>query len=115
MTKKGKSFVDNLSPAMQFLSPTPAEQEDPSPEPEVPEEAPHDAPPRQAVADSRPEAPPKEYKVNPLYVEKKTRRTQLVFRPSLYGRIKRKAKRDKVSVNECIHAMLEAQLEKDGY
>lgn len=121
MTKKGKTFVDSLSPAMQFLSPAPADQSAPTPVPETQQrhegkvERPARRLPRPGASGGKTEEPPKGYKINPLFIEKKTRRVQLVFQPSLYDRIKRKANREKVSVNECVHAMLASNLEKDGY
>ena len=88
MTKK--SFKDN--PALQFIS---------AAEEAVGEE------PKPAA---RPAAggPPAGYKVNPVYLETKTRRLQLVLQPSLYKRVKAKAKEEKLSLNEYVHRILAA-------
>ena len=74
---------------------------------------------------SRPEQEPKEnnekgggnltgvQKPNPLYVETKSRRLQLLLQPSLYGKIKVRARRDKKSINQLVCLILEEAL-KDG-
>ncbi|MBQ7608585.1 MAG: hypothetical protein IJU76_11545 [Desulfovibrionaceae bacterium] len=50
---------------------------------------------------------PKGYKVNPLYVETKSRRLQLVVQPSLFEKVKRGAAAAGLSVNEFVHQILE--------
>ena len=77
-----KSFTNNLNPAMSFIS---------SPVEEQPTLA----------------KPPEGYKVNPQYIEKKTRRLQLVLQPSLYERVKARAEQSGSSVNDYIHSILE--------
>lgn len=92
MAKK-KSFIDN--PALQFISTaepeeTPQEEREPTP------------------LQARPaEKPPAGYKVNPLYVETKSRRLQLVLQPSLYDKVKAGAAAAGLSVNEYVHQILE--------
>lgn len=81
-----KSFKDN--PALQFIS---------TAEPEEQEQTPA------KTTDKAPEG----YKVNPLYIETKSRRLQLVLQPSLYEKVKATAKAKKLSVNEYIHQLLE--------
>lgn len=56
--------------------------------------------------------PPKGYKINPLYIETKTRRLQLVLRPSLYDKVKKKAEKANLSVNEFIHRVLEKAIKE---
>lgn len=80
-----KSFKDN--PALQFISAA-DEQEGPQ------------ATPTTAKA-------PAGYKVNPLYVETKSRRLQLVLQPSLFERVKARATASGLSVNEYIHQLLD--------
>lgn len=80
-----KSFKDN--PALQFIS-TAGETK--------PEKQAHD-----------PEELPVGYKVNPLYVETKSRRLQLVLQPSLYERVKAGATSAGLSVNEYVHRILD--------
>lgn len=79
-----KSFKADLNPAMQFIS-TPA-QEQPS-----------------GSAATAPEG----YKANPLYVETKSKRFQLLLQPSLYNKIKARAAEQGESVNNAIHTILE--------
>lgn len=84
-----KSFKQQINPAMQFITP----QEEPDKAAETP-----------AKTTDAPEG----YKVNPLYIETKSRRLQLLVQPSLYERIKEKADAQGQSVNELIHTILEA-------
>lgn len=72
-----KSFKADLSPAMQFIS-TPAAEETPA-----------------------------GYKVNPLYIEKRSKRLQLLVQPSLFDQIKARADAERCSVNDMIHRVLE--------
>lgn len=80
-----KSFKDSISPAMQFIS-------------QPLEESP------------KAETPPEGYKVNPLYIEKKSRRLQLLIQPSLYDKVKARADREGRSLNELIHSILEEEM-----
>lgn len=86
-----KSFKAELNPAMQFIS-TPTE------ETETRETA------------SRTETAPEGYKVNPLYIEKRSKRLQLLVQPSLYDRVKARADAESCSVNDFIHRVLEDTL-----
>jgi len=79
-----KTFIDNENPALQFISTV--TKEDPS---------------------EKPAEGPESVKINPIYVETKSRRLQLVLQPSLFDRVKDKAKADGVSVNEYIHQLLD--------
>jgi len=93
MTAKSKSFRDslneNMNPALQFITPAQA--------------------PRRAAAPQG-ETPPHGYKKNPLYVETKSRRLQLLLQPSLYQKLKEQAALAGQSVNEFVHAALEERL-----
>ena len=84
-----KSFKDN--PALQFISTAEEEEQEVTPEKKAPTTA----------------KAPEGYKLNPLYVETKSRRLQLVLQPSLYEKVKATAKAKKLSVNEYIHQLLE--------
>lgn len=95
-----KSFKDN--PALQFLS-TPAVEE----VEEIPEAKKAPTKRRPAPKPSAPAKPPEGYKVNPLYVETKSRRMQLVLKPSLYERVREHAMAAGISVNEYVHSVLE--------
>lgn len=89
-----KSFHSNLSealnPAMQFIS----------------------APEKQ-IQESPKEETPAGYYQNPRYLEKKSRRLQLLMKPSLYEKLKQQAEQTtNGSVNEAIHSILEEALNK---
>ena len=84
-----KSFKDN--PAYQFISTT------------QPEETMQEEPMPQTSPTGK---PPEGYKLNPLYVETKSRRLQLVLQPSLYERVKAGAAAAGLSVNEYVHRIL---------
>lgn len=47
------------------------------------------------------------YKVNPEYIELKTKRVQLILQPSLYSKVKATAQAKNLSVNEFCHRVLE--------
>lgn len=83
-----KTFKDN--PALQFIS-TAEEEQEVTPEQKAPTTA----------------KAPEGYKLNPLYVETKSRRLQLVLQPSLYDRVKARAKASGLSVNEYCHQILD--------
>lgn len=78
-----KSFKDN--PALQFISAADEEQQ------------------QEQLQEQAPEG----YKLNPLFVETKSRRLQLVIQPSLYERVKATAKTNGLSVNEYVHRLLD--------
>lgn len=94
MAKK-KSFntdlTEALNPAMQFIS-APAQEAKEQPTGEAPEG----------------------YYTNPLYIEKKSRRLQLLIKPSLYEKLKQRADTQTGgSVNEAINAILEEALREE--
>lgn len=51
--------------------------------------------------------PPEGYKLNPLYIETKSKRVQLVLQPSLYKRVKAAADKENLSFNEYCHRLLD--------
>ena len=79
-----KSFKQDINPAMQFISSTVEKTKD------------------WATPD-----PPEGFKKNPLYVETKSKRFQMLLQPSLYEKIKARANDEGKSVNEMIHSILE--------
>lgn len=83
-----KTFKGN--PALQFISTAEEETEE-----------------REQTAEAAPAKSPEGYKLNPLYVETKSRRLQLVLQPSLYDRVKARAKASGLSVNEYCHQILD--------
>lgn len=60
-----------------------------------------------------PNTPPVGYKINPMYVETKSRRLQLVLQPSLYERVKKAAQKEGKSVNEYVHHILDQATPKE--
>lgn len=89
-----KDFINN--PALRFISEAAPE------EPEAPK------------AEPQPEiTTPEGYKLNPIYVEKRIRRLQLVLQPSLYERVKTKAAAAGQSVNDYVHALLDEATKED--
>lgn len=86
-----KSFT-NDNPALRFITDPEEKTEEPAARPRTP---------------SKPKATPREFKLNPEYIETKTRRVQLIMQPSLYDRVKAAADKEGISVNEYIHAILD--------
>lgn len=83
-----KSFIDSIeNPAEVFIS----------------------AP---TAAKSQGEQPPQGFKPNPEYIETRSKRVQLLMQPSLYKQLKARAKREKRSLNDLIHSILEENAER---
>lgn len=90
-----KKLLDSIgNPAELFIS-TAAQQE----------------PAEQDSKPSRQIRPAQGYKANPEYIETRSKRVQLLMQPSLYKQLKAKAKREKRSVNDLIHSILEDNAE----
>jgi len=53
------------------------------------------------------EKPPEGYKYNPLYLETKSKKLQLLMQPSLLERIREQAAAKGSSVNDYIHKLLD--------
>lgn len=101
-----KTHIDRNNPAFDFIKT--AGREEPQQEEQQPiRKAP--AKLKQSVQ----EQPADGYKLNPLYVEKKTKRVQLVLQPSLYDKVKAAADADGVSFNEYCHRLLEEATKGD--
>ena len=81
-----KSFRDNINPALQFISSAVAETA------ETPAET------------------PEGYKVNPLYVETKSKRVQLLVKPSTVEKLRARAKAEGRSLNDLINSILEESI-----
>lgn len=101
-----KSFIDNMDgladPTMNFISKKSTEQKT---EP-TREDTTQDF--RQHVG-----KPPAGYKINPMYIETKSRRLQLLIQPSLHEALKEKARREHNSVNDVIHTILQEAIRKE--
>jgi hypothetical protein len=91
MTQK-KSFKDN--PAMRFISTAAEPKQKPAPSQEP-----------------MPLEPGTRLKLNPLYVEVKSKRFQLLLQPSMLKRLKDTATAQGISMNEVIHKALDQYLE----
>ena len=86
-----KSFKANLTnPAMQFIS---------TPSQETAE--------RTIIHAPKTIHAPKEHKVNPHYIETKSKRLQLLLQPSLLEKLRNRAKTEGRSVNDLVHSILE--------
>lgn len=107
-----KSFIDN--PALQFISGAEDAEEKAAP---IRAGGAFDAykqkqereavrkPPRSDLTPAEPEngsqdRPPEGYKLNPKYIEKRSKRIQLVVQPSLYDKLKAAADAAGLSLNE---------------
>ena len=90
-----KTFKDSINPAMSFISQ------------ESIDRAEGEAPTTEETAKPRPAKAPEGYKLNPLYVETKSKRVQLVLQPSLYTKVKAAADAEGISFNEYCHRLLE--------
>lgn len=88
-----KSFSTQQNPALAFIT-----------QPEQKETI-----PRVKTTDA-----PEGFKANPLFVETKSRRLQLLVQPSLYEAIKARATEEGRSVNELVHSILEDALKREG-
>lgn len=95
-----KSFTGQQNPALAFIS---------AQEPEGGAEARQDAEASSATHIKTTDAP-EGFKANPLFVETKSRRMQLLVQPSLYDAIKARATAEGTSVNELIHSILETAI-----
>lgn len=56
---------------------------------------------------------PEGYKVNPMYIETRSKRLQLLIQPSLYEKLRSRADREGRSVNDLVHYLLEEALTDD--
>lgn len=105
-----KSFVSQQNPALAFIS---AQEEAPQ---QAEDNSPSDAKgAKKAVGAAKKPTikaskAPEGFKANPLYVETKSRRMQLLVQPSLHEAIKARATAEGISVNELIHSILEAAI-----
>lgn len=109
-----KNFSRQQNPAMAYITPQEAQE---APVEEIHTEAAQSA--AEGLADPqkgiriKKEDVPAGYKVNPLFVEIKSRRLQLLVQPSLYEAIKEQAKAKGISVNEFAHRALEKAVKEN--
>lgn len=88
-----KSFKDNS--AMNFIS--------------TPQQA-----GKATLAPEGGEKPAVPMKLNPLYIETKSKRLQLLIQPSLHGKLKGIATAEGISLNELIHTTLQEYTKREG-
>ncbi len=94
-----KTFKDSINPAMSFISQESIDRA----EGETP-----------ATADAKkPDKAPEGYKLNPLYVETKSKRLQLLIQPSLHEKLKKKAQAEGTSVNDLVNGILQDALAEE--
>ena len=98
MATKRKDFKD-MNPAFTFID----AMQDEGPIKERPQERQQDN-----------ERPPAGYKMNPLYIETKSKRVNVLLQPSLYERIRAAANAEGRSVNETITEAIKAYLDTKG-
>lgn len=100
-----KSFKDN--PALQFISSAPEGETTTAQVTELGQgEQKTTATPKEVKLETGRKAP-EGYKLNPMYVETKSKRLQLVIQPSLLARVRQRAEEQGLSVNEYIHRTLD--------
>lgn len=101
MAKK-KDFTAAFNPAEQFIT---------MPANDTPQAT---TEPAQVDTTTPAAPPPAGYKMDPRYVETKSRRVQMLIQPSLHDRIKARAKAERRSVNDMMHLLLEEALAAGG-
>lgn len=94
-----KTFKDSINPAMNFISQESIDRA----EGEIPATA----------GAKRPDKAPEGYKLNPLYIETKSKRLQLLIQPSLHEKLKRKAQAEGTSVNDLVNSILQDALAEE--
>lgn len=99
-----KSFKSN-NPVMQFISPETVEKIEESTETTSNKDV------QQITAEFEAKAPAG-YKVNPMYIETKSKRVQSLVQPSVYEKIKSIAINKGISVNEAINEALRKYIEE---
>ena len=99
-----KSFKSN-NPVMQFISPETVEKIEESTETTSNKDV------QQITAEFEAKAPAG-YKVNPMYIETKSKRVQSLVQPSVYEKIKSIAINKGISVNEAINEALRKYIQE---
>ena len=102
-----KDFTKN-NPAMAYITP--------QQELEAIERGREERAKKQAEAETTAtDQPPQGYKINPQFIEKKSQRLNLLIQPSIAKRLKKLAKKNKISVNETINQLIIEKLESEGF
>lgn len=97
MAKSKKDFKGN-NPALEFIT--------------VPEEEQQEDTRGAAPAPELPEKPPKGYKLDPRFIETKSKRVQLLMQPSIVTAAKEYAATQGLSMNELVALALKEYLAK---
>lgn len=95
-----KSVIDRNNPAFSFISSASAEEEAPTTGADQ-----HEQKKPTAEDNTR-------YKLNPEYIEVKSKRVQLVFQPSVKAAAEERASELGISLNEYIHRLIKADTDK---
>lgn len=98
-----KSFKDSINPAMSFISQESIDRA----------EGETLTTGETTAKAKRTAKAPEGYKLNPLYIETKSERLQLLVQPSLKAKLKTKAKQEGTSVNDLVHSILEEALTEE--
>jgi len=98
MANNKKSFKDSINPTMSFISADTVKAVDGE----------QDTP----VKSTAPLKAPAGYKLNPAFIEIKSRRVQALVQPSVYEAVKARAQAEGISVNEAINNALRAYIEE---
>jgi hypothetical protein len=96
-----KTFKDSINPAMSFISQ------------ESIDKAEGEAPATAEETAKRPAKAPEGYKLNPFYIETKSKRLQLLIQPSLHEKLKARAKAEGTSVNDIVNTILQDALAEE--
>lgn len=104
-----KDFTKD-NPALKFINTDPEGAEEPkATTQQEPEEAPEEI---QRVILT--EKPPKGYKINPAFIETRSKKFYTLMQPSVFKRLDKAAKRKKLSRNEIINIAIIEYLEREG-
>lgn len=95
MGKNTKSFTKENNPAMSFISQESIDKVDG----------------KEKKGKASPKAP-EGYKLNPEYIETKSKRVQILIQPSIHEAVKAKAKAEGISTNEAINIALREYTER---
>jgi predicted HicB family RNase H-like nuclease len=96
-----KTFKDELNPALQFINtPNSTDEEEQSEQETM----------KQELVENIPISVP--IKRNTFYIEAKSKRMQLLMRPSLHRKLKEMAYQKGTSLNDLIHTILEKSANK---
>ena len=101
----GKKKDFSANPAMTFISPESVE----AVEDEAEEKIERIPTPRGGIK------PPAGFKLNPEFIEVRSKRFQLLLAPSVYKKLKARAKKDRVSMGEVVNRALAEYLGIERY